>query len=366
MTAILFYFAANVVTITIVALVAAAYLISQPRAFNARIMGLVALSTASYLVARMTYAFGPDLKFNFWPAWPVLGVLMNIGSGFWMILCHSLFQDSKRFPRWLLVVFGLQVCLSGVGNVYVLVYGDGSAGFLLGDLPIAMQIAFSLIALYWIVRGWRADLLESRRILRWVFLGLLGGLYLGVTTTELAINGMPSAVRLPWDNTLTLVLAATAVLLAFLCLRFDPGIFVRVASKVSATPEPGPADEQQDADLERFYQVFRDQKSYLEPGLSVAGLAHKLAMPQYRLRALINRRLGYRNFNALLHQYSIADAGAMLADPAKNDQPILTIALTVGYQSIAPFNQAFRDKKGMTPSAFRQLVQQSGLDETSS
>ena len=160
-------------------------------------MGLVALSTASYLVARMTYAFGPDLKFNFWPAWPVLGVLMNIGSGFWMILCHSLFQDSKRFPRWLLVVFGLQVCLSGVGNVYVLVYGDGSAGFLLGDLPIAMQIAFSLIALYWIVRGWRADLLESRRILRWVFLGLLGGLYLGVTTTELAINGMPSAVRLP-------------------------------------------------------------------------------------------------------------------------------------------------------------------------
>ena len=42
----------------------------------------------------------------------------------------------------------------------------------------------------------------------------------------------------------------------------------------------------------------------------------------------------------------------MLADP-KNTLPILTIALTVGYNSINPFNRAFRDSKGMTPSAYR-------------
>jgi AraC-like DNA-binding protein len=79
-----------------------------------------------------------------------------------------------------------------------------------------------------------------------------------------------------------------------------------------------------------------------------------LGVPEYRLRALINKRLGYRNFNALLHEYRLRDACAQLADPAKAHLPILTIALDVGYQSIAPFNQAFRDAMGCTPSAYRR------------
>ena len=86
---------------------------------------------------------------------------------------------------------------------------------------------------------------------------------------------------------------------------------------------------------------------------NIKPLAQKLAMPEYRLRKLIHEELGYRNFNALLHQYRIAEASRDLADPAKNSLPILTIALTVGYNSINPFNRAFRDAKGMTPSAFR-------------
>jgi len=69
---------------------------------------------------------------------------------------------------------------------------------------------------------------------------------------------------------------------------------------------------------------------------------------------VINKQLGYRNFNALLHEYRLRDACAQLADPAKTQLPILTIALEVGYQSITPFNQAFRDAMGCTPSAYRQ------------
>jgi len=79
-----------------------------------------------------------------------------------------------------------------------------------------------------------------------------------------------------------------------------------------------------------------------------------LAIPEYRLRALINKRLGYRNFNALLHEYRLRDACAWLADPTKAHLPILTIALEVGYQSVAPFNQAFREAKGCTPSVYRR------------
>jgi AraC-like DNA-binding protein len=100
-----------------------------------------------------------------------------------------------------------------------------------------------------------------------------------------------------------------------------------------------------------------EQHLYRDGDLTVASLAKKLAMPEYRLRKLIHEQLGYRNFNALLHDYRIAEACRDLADPTKKSLPILTIALTVGYNSINPFNRAFRDAKGMTPSAFRAQAQ---------
>jgi AraC-like DNA-binding protein len=35
--------------------------------------------------------------------------------------------------------------------------------------------------------------------------------------------------------------------------------------------------------------------------------------------------------------------------------PILTIGLDAGFQSIDPFNRAFKAKTGMTPSEYRRL-----------
>ncbi len=122
-----------------------------------------------------------------------------------------------------------------------------------------------------------------------------------------------------------------------------------------ASPLPDPeVDSSVGRQLALLTRVFEEKKAYLTPGLSIGGLAKQLAIPEYRLRALINKQLGYRNFNALLHEYRLQDACGQLADPAKAHLPILTIALDVGYQSIAPFNQAFRDAKGCTPSAYRR------------
>ena len=47
----------------------------------------------------------------------------------------------------------------------------------------------------------------------------------------------------------------------------------------------------------------------------------------------------------MLHQYRVEDASELLIDNGSISLPILTIALTVGYQSITPFNNAFRKLK---------------------
>jgi AraC-like DNA-binding protein len=96
-------------------------------------------------------------------------------------------------------------------------------------------------------------------------------------------------------------------------------------------------------------------RAYRQEGLSIGQLALRLGLPEYRLRQLINRGLGYRNFAGFLNFYRIADAKAALADLAQADVPILTIALDAGFNSLGPFNRAFKAETGMTPSEFRQL-----------
>jgi AraC-like DNA-binding protein len=99
---------------------------------------------------------------------------------------------------------------------------------------------------------------------------------------------------------------------------------------------------------------MKDNRAYRNEALSIGVLAGRLGLPEYRLRRLINQRLGYRNFNAFLNFYRLEEAMAALADTSQAEVPILTIALDAGFQSIGPFNRAFRASTGMTPTEFRR------------
>ena len=101
---------------------------------------------------------------------------------------------------------------------------------------------------------------------------------------------------------------------------------------------------------------------YREPALTVGALAHKLGIPEHQLRRLINKGLGYRNFSSFLNAHRIPDAQTALADPARAREQVLTIALDLGYGSIAPFNRAFKEATGTTPTAYRRDALQRDSD----
>ena len=90
-------------------------------------------------------------------------------------------------------------------------------------------------------------------------------------------------------------------------------------------------------------------KAYRQEGLA-STRCHRIDVPEYRLRRLINQQLGHRNFSAFVNGYRLAEAEAALSDPAQADVPILTIALDAGFGSIGPFNRAFKAHTGLTPS----------------
>jgi AraC-like DNA-binding protein len=115
-----------------------------------------------------------------------------------------------------------------------------------------------------------------------------------------------------------------------------------------------PSDEQRAALSEALRALMEDQKLYRQQRLTISVLAARLGIPEYRLRRHINQKLGHRNFNSFVNGYRLAEARTALADPTQAEVPILTIALDAGFQSLAPFNRAFKATAGLTPSEYRR------------
>ena len=112
-----------------------------------------------------------------------------------------------------------------------------------------------------------------------------------------------------------------------------------------------PVDQRLLAELET---IMRDDEAFKTSDLTIVTLARKMTVTQHRLRQLINQTLGQQNFNSFLNSYRISAVKAALRDPAQGHLPILTIALDCGFNSLTPFNRAFRESEKMTPSAYRQ------------
>jgi AraC-like DNA-binding protein len=106
--------------------------------------------------------------------------------------------------------------------------------------------------------------------------------------------------------------------------------------------------------LRRLDHLMSVERIYRQEGLTIAALAARLDLPEHRLRQAINEGLGHRNFNAFLNRYRIDEAKAALSDASQRDVPVLTIAMDAGFQSIGPFNRAFKADTGLTPTEFRR------------
>ena len=177
--------------------------------------------------------------------------------------------------------------------------------------------------------------------------------------TDLVSPG--SSVSAPFSivNAIGLATKTFVIALLWLGIAHEASAVSPAASEQRSSPRPeaaaaGALDQQEAALLEALRELMEEQKLHRHDGLTIAALAARLAIPEYRLRRLINRRLGHRIFSSFVNGYRLAEARAALADPVQANVPILTIALDTGFQSLAPFNRAFKMTAGMTPREYRR------------
>jgi AraC-like DNA-binding protein len=291
-------------------------------------------------------------------AWlaPLLLASIVFPFAYWW-LAHTAFEDRDDLP-WAARA-GLGVQLLGGAMLAARVLPTLACDVLHGVLH-AVGTAFVLVALWRIWRSRRDDLVAGRRSLRFWLLGYTGLHGLAVLLVEWSFG---PALPPPWLALLNVAMITAALVaaltflmqmrLAALHTLFGDSAPPSRAQPVRESPGAAVVPSADEAWLERLRTLMSIERVYLDASLSPASLAQQLGLPEYRLRELINRRLAFRNFPSFVNHYRLEDVRAKLADPGFDRRPVLTLALEAGFGSIGPFNRAFRERYGVTPTAYR-------------
>jgi AraC-like DNA-binding protein len=229
-------------------------------------------------------------------------------------------------------------------------------------LSYVFRVVFMFLALAVILAEWQQDLVEARRHLRRMFAAVGGGYILVVICVEMILGFSPAPLWLEVGHSLMLLVLFTAIAI-WLMIHSPDGLSSSLglgAGPPTGTIPPAPAADAatlsvtEQGWMNALQQQMEGESAYHDSTLTIRKLAEQLTIPEHQLRRLINRHLGYRNFNDYLNHYRISEAAQCLADPAQERLPILTIALEVGYASLTPFNRAFKARYQQTPSEFRR------------
>lgn len=354
----LFFLTIDIATIVCDALFCARVLVSNPRLPSAQLIALILFNSICYIVlGRYDYRYWIPAPYHFEVGhWEVfLNFARNLTPGLFMVLCFIMFSDQRRFPRWLLGLFAVQMFLEV--PVHWLIPAGWQFEFLVTQtLPTVLQTVFGGFAIYWILTDWRTDLVETRRLTR-AFIVFVIALNIIASSVLLRVVISPDGVANYYTH-MGLIACNLAIML-FVLFHISGGDLTQYLDPVHAHPKPAAtprtADPELAAALSKLTTLLDVDRVYRRPNLSLKDLANLVGLPEYRLRKLIHEQLGYQNFNAFLHNYRVKEACQQMRDPDMRRIPILTIALSVGYQSANTFNRGFRDIMDMTPSAYRSL-----------
>jgi AraC-like DNA-binding protein len=282
--------------------------------------------------------------------------LVALSPPFWSwIFARRLFEREPPRAATLAAVIGLTVSWF-LGNFFEIFAWPG---FYVIHV-ISLVLIADLLRVAFQDRG--DDLIEKRRVIRLV-LPLLIAAQAGMILTYEIILG--SAVAVPIVQLMNAVLILLITLFAGLALfRTDPELLIQSMDDPIIDAQMPELDlSPSDAVLHEKLSAAMTEGAFREPGLTITALAEALDAPEHKLRALINRQMGYRNFSAFLNQHRIAEAKSKLSERDLVDMPVLTIAMDLGYNSLATFNRAFKSQTGQTPSEYRRLMIGNGQAE---
>jgi len=288
---------------------------------------LLLVEIAPYVLWCLVYIlFNGDLKLQNWSVWlkAIVGAVL----------------------LWFLYFFGY---LQGVGAFH--------------QVNHAIEFLLVLHIIYLTTKEFPDDLVDARRQAR-VFVVIYTSFYfLVLVSFELGDASIRGMTLFGLTNTLAILLSTSVFSYFFFNDKFKDEMTDTLSDTLSDTlaAENTPLNAIAiplvfQASHQQLCQVMQEN-FYTETQLSIKALAVKISTPEHQLRELINKHMGFRNFSEFLNSYRLPAACKQLEDLTQMRKPILTIALELGYGSIATFNRAFKGKMGMSPKEYRDQFQ---------
>lgn len=269
--------------------------------------------------------------------------LLSIGGTAWFwLFAVTLFED--RPVTWeRMAPVGVMMAVGLVGGILP---PPASNGVWIVHNLLEVVLVLHVIRIVW--RSWGGDLVEARRSLRGPFMVVVAVYCMVLSGFEIASDLGLNPAWGPLAQALSLAAFNLAGAATFLQGR--PDLF-EARPKEAAVDPVAPQDR---PTLARLQSIMDETDLWRREGLTIGALAAEVGVPEHRLRRLINGGLGFRNFADFLNARRVEAAKAALAAPDNARASISALAFDLGYASLGPFNRAFKDATGQTPSAWRR------------
>ncbi|MDH4021533.1 MAG: helix-turn-helix domain-containing protein [Gammaproteobacteria bacterium] len=279
---------------------------------------------------------------------------LTYGPLFYLSLRHLVREEAAGVAS-----IALALAAPAVGVLLIAAGVSAGEGF---GLLLTLVLLAAAVAVYRELRGYAAAIDQARAAgtppgLRWLWSALIlyGALIAAQSLRALAAPALAPGLRVAVDLG---VAAAFVVILAALAVRIlgNPDWIPRMSAAeraLATVPEPQPPTAAQQALHQALERCLREQRPFLDPDLSLKGLAAQLGWPPRQLSEVINRVDGC-SFSHRINVLRVEEARRLLADRAGRERTLLDVALAAGFNSKSVFNLMFKRFAGCTPTEFRE------------
>jgi AraC-like DNA-binding protein len=283
-------------------------------------------------------------------------VLTVVGAGgcAWLwLFARTLFRAEKPVERWVIYMVAGVITIEAASRLT----GHAPAIGALAEIYRVLEntesfICFGALALVYVevFSGYNQGLPGEERRFRLIFAGVFA---LMVALTLLwVVNAGAESIGGQLKEPVTIGSAFLGIVGAGLSLQYRKRNPLSPASKPKAAARFA-GDE---ALAAQITETLQSARLFATPELKVADLADMLGEQDYKVTQCITGALGYRNFNHMINAHRVESAKAILADADYSSRPILNVAFDCGFNSLGPFNRAFKAQVGMTPREYRMAA----------
>ncbi len=284
------------------------------------------------------------------------GTLAVLGSGgcawFWL-LSRALFRDSMVLNTKAVYVVAVIIAVEAIEAMMPPASLNGAAN----EIYRVFSNVASFICITAIVFVWN-DALSGFNRIRSVPEQRFRVFYLAVFSVPVALaifwlmGAEAGTLAAKLSNDLLTCCAFIVLISSRLAVEYRLKT-LRADSLLSRLDETSQNDE---ANLlaDKVIDAIQSDVLLTQSNLKVSDLAEHIGAQEYKVTRCITHTLKFRNFNHMVNKYRIERALELLKNPEKQHLNIATIAFDCGYNSLGPFNRAFKQHVDKTPRQFRQ------------